>query len=152
MLEQYLIPLAPYLLTAAGMAACLCIFCSLKQELAVLRARLRRHDGDIARSSRRVLDELEEIRAQLREAEERTAQLVPPPPVRSGLNIHTRTQAIRLFRRGEEDREIALKLGLPLYEVRLLLKVHNLAVNGPAAGDPRQSDTEGPFTSLQAAS
>ena len=133
MLERYLIPLAPYFLASAGIFAWIYLFCSLKREIQGLKARLSRREAEIASASASTRNEMEEIRAQFRDAEERTAQLVPPPPVRSGLNINSRTQAIRMFRHGETAQDIAAKLGLPSYEVRLMLKVHELAANGSPA-------------------
>lgn len=133
MLERYLIPLAPYIFVTGGILAWSYLFYSLKREIQALKARLSRADAEIASASASMRSEMEEIRVQFREAEERTAQLVPPPPVRSGLNINSRTQAIRMFRHGENAQDIAAKLGLPSYEVRLMLKVHELAANDSAS-------------------
>jgi hypothetical protein len=40
-----------------------------------------------------------------------------------------------MFRHGDAEEAIASKLGLPRNEVKLLLKVHKLAVNGQPAGN-----------------
>jgi hypothetical protein len=130
MLERYFIPLAPYLFTAAGLSLCMCLFYSLKREIHGLRARLLKRDAQLDAATVELLAQIEEMRNELREAERRTAQLVPPAPPKSGLNLSRRTQVIRMFRHGDDAESIASRLGLPRNEVVLLLKVHNLAVTG----------------------
>jgi hypothetical protein len=130
MLERYLIPIAPYLFMAAGLSLCMYIFYSLKREIYALRARLLKRDAQLDAATVALLAQIEEMRNELREAEQRTAQLVPPAPPKSGLNLSRRTQVIRMSRHGEDAESIASRLGLPKNEVVLLLKVHNLAVTG----------------------
>jgi hypothetical protein len=129
MLERYLIPLAPYLLIAAGLPACMYIFYSLKREMHVLQKRLKQRESQVDSTWQNMSAEIDRMRTDLRDAEERTAQLVPPPPARSGLNVNARTQAIRMARRGEDAHQIASKLGLPANEVKLLLKIHKMAAD-----------------------
>src|SRR5581483_4579856 len=112
---------------------CMYMFYSLKCELHYLQARLDRSEAERETAASDASLQLEEMRAELRQAEQRTAQLVPPPPLKSGLNVNVRTQVIRMFRHGEAEELIATKLGLPKNEVRLLLKVHKMAVTGTAA-------------------
>jgi hypothetical protein len=126
MLERYFIPIAPYLFIAAGLSLCMYVFYALKRELHGIAARLLKRDA----ANAGLLAQIEEMRNELREAEQRTARLVPPAPPKSGLNLSRRTQAIRMFRHGEDAESIASRLGLPKNEVILLLKVHNLAVTG----------------------
>jgi hypothetical protein len=126
MLERYFIPIAPYLFIAAGLSLCMCVFYALKREIHALGARLLKRDA----ANAGLLAQIEDMRNELREAERRTAQLVPPAPPKSGLNLSRRTQAIRMFRHGADAESIASRLGLPKNEVILLLKVHNLAVTG----------------------
>jgi hypothetical protein len=130
MLERYFIPIAPYLLIACGLSLCMYMFYSLKREIHGLRTRLLKRDAVLDAATVDVLAHIEEMRNELREAEQRTAQLVPPAPPKSGLNLSSRTQVIRMFRHGEDAGNIASRLGLPKNEVALLLKVHNLAVTG----------------------
>jgi len=58
---------------------------------------------------------------------------------RPGMNLSRRSQALRLFRRGETPEQISSSLRMPAGEVRLLLKVHRLvmerAVGGPVRPD-----------------
>ena len=52
----------------------------------------------------------------------------PPPAARHGLNLSTRSQALRLHRRGTSPEQIAAELAVPPAEVRLLLKVHEIVI------------------------
>ena len=67
-------------------------------------------------------------------------------PVRPGMNLSRRSQALRLARRGESPEQIASRLGLATGEVRLLLKIHGKlmqqAIAGPLRSGPLNSDTE----------
>jgi hypothetical protein len=130
MLERYLIPLAPYALTALGFAVCL--FLSLSAE-----SRLRRYKASLGRertAETRLLRELEakvaELSERLRDAEDRAGMLAAPVPPKSGLNVNKRTEVLRLSRRGEQAENIVALLGIPKREVELLLKVYALAVPG----------------------
>ncbi|HVP46252.1 MAG TPA: hypothetical protein VMT32_06705 [Bryobacteraceae bacterium] len=63
----------------------------------------------------------------------------PAGEFRPGMNLSRRSQALRLFRRGETPEQISSSLRMPAGEVRLLLKVHRLvmerAVGGPVRPD-----------------
>ena len=130
MLERYFIPIAPYLFMTFGLSLCLYIFCSLKREIYRLRIRVEECNDERDAASKTARLQIQEMCAELRIAEERTLQLVPPAPPRAGVNLNTRTQVLRMSRHGEAEENIALKLGLPRNEVTLLLKVHKLAVAG----------------------
>ena len=114
----------------AGLSLCVFIFCSLKREILRLQNRLQDRDAERSASAQALLAQVEDMRAELRDAEQRTAQLVPPAPPRSGLNLNMRTQVLRMYRHGEGEEQIASRLGLPRTEVALLVKVHKLAADG----------------------
>jgi hypothetical protein len=61
----------------------------------------------------------------------------PALPFRSGINLSRRSQALRLYRRGETPEQIASSLMVPTGEVRLLLKVHRLVMERTMAGPSR---------------
>lgn len=143
MLERYFIPIAPYLFMTAGLSLCISIFYSLKREIHRLRSRLKERDTRQDAAARTILAQIEEMRAELRDAEERTAQLVPPAPARSSLNLNMRTQVLRMVRHGEAEEQIAARLGLPRNEVALVVKVHKLSANGPRVGTAAVSQLEG---------
>jgi hypothetical protein len=48
---------------------------------------------------------------------------------KSGINLSRRSQALRLHRRGEPAGEIAAELGIPVQEVQLLIKVHEIVMS-----------------------
>jgi hypothetical protein len=116
----------------AGLAACLGLFFALKLEIAAHR------DGQHAAVEggvSKIQAQIAGMEERLRQAEERAGVLVAPSPPRSGLNLNKRAQALRMFRRGESPDEIAACLSLPRNEVRLLVKVHRIAMDA-LAPDP----------------
>ncbi len=111
----------PLALVAAGMLGCAYLFFTLKRENAGLERRLR-FEIMALRS------ELVSLAARVEEEAERTAMFVPPTPARSGLNLSSRSQILRLHRRGDSPEQIAAELGMPRNEVELLLRVHEIMV------------------------
>jgi hypothetical protein len=53
----------------------------------------------------------------------------PTVPERSGINLSRRSQALRLHRRGEPADQIATTLGIPVQEVQLLIRVHEIVMS-----------------------
>lgn len=51
-----------------------------------------------------------------------------PSLPRPGFNLSTRSQALRMHRRGDSPGQIAAALQVPLQEVELLLKVHQIVL------------------------
>lgn len=48
-------------------------------------------------------------------------------PLRSGVNLNWRVQALRLLRRGQDIAHVSTALGVPRREIELLIRVHQLA-------------------------
>lgn len=69
---------------------------------------------------------VEGLAAQWREVH--APQQAPQAAVRNGLNLSKRSQALRLHRRGEPPERIAEQLAIPLQEVELLLKIHEIVM------------------------
>jgi len=126
MLERLWLPLSYYLLLAGGLSACLYLFLVLKREVRKLETRWSQRYQRLEGTIRSMRTELDEVKNRLREAEERAGMLVPPAPLRSGLNLSKRTQALRMAARGESPEHIAAALSLPDSEVQLLLKVQRM--------------------------
>jgi hypothetical protein len=120
MLQKYLVTVGALALIASGCVVCLSVFLALKGEIRKLRSRMANQDLSI---------KMEEMNTRLRDAEERAGMLVAPAPIRSGLNLNKRSQAIRMSRRGERPDAIAASLSLPRRQVDLLLKVHGMVRN-----------------------
>ena len=72
-----------------------------------------------------------DLAACLQELRELQRGPVPPSmaaPVKPGLNLSKRSQALRMHRRGDAPEQIAAALELHLQEVDLLLKVHRIVI------------------------
>lgn len=123
-----LITLAPFVLIAAGLVLCVYVFLTLKKETYALKGRQDNHEIKVEAALQGVRAELDQLRQSLREMEETTGMMVAPEPPRSGLNLNKRSQALRMYRRGEVSEQIATALGLPRREVDLLLKVQKIVI------------------------
>jgi len=142
--------LAAVVVVGLGLALFLALylFCTLKVEI---RAAGRRKEVATPCEMRETGGRLDPIAA-------RSGAQVPPEfepaaraepsavPVRPGMNLNRRSQALRLARRGESPEQIASRLGLPTGEVRLLLKIHGKlmqqAVARPSDAGRLKSDNE----------
>ncbi len=122
--HQWNLILAGYcLLWVAGVGLCLYLFVILKREVWRLETRWQRKQSQLEQTIEGMRAEREDLKVRLQEAEERAGMLVAPTPPRSGLNLSKRTQALRMFHRGQSPPQIAAALGVPENEVQLLLKV-----------------------------
>lgn len=129
--EGMLHPLLLYALLSAGLGLCLYLFTSLKVEIRALAKRTledRNQLQALAVALAETRDALDRLAGDLRDVEGQTGMLVPPAPVRSGLNLSKRTQVLRKHRAGEDSAAIAAALELPRAEVDLLIKVQHLAL------------------------
>ncbi len=131
-----------YTLLAVSLALCLHLFITLKREIqaghrkqATLEAALKRMNTGIG-----------EVATKLAETEERTTLLVAPTPPRAGLNLGTRSQALRMSRRGDTAQQIAAALGIPEREVELLLKVQRIVMEAGAGPFPDAGPAKTPLT------
>lgn len=116
-------------LVAAGLLLCLVLFLFAKLELARLSRRLEREAREARASIETLRQSLTEMQLAVRDIEERTGVLAPPAPPRSGMNLTTRAQALRMLRRGETPERIAAALHVPEHEIRLLVKVQELTAS-----------------------
>ena len=130
MLERYLIPLAPYALTAAGCIVGLFFLLSFEKEVHRLKSKLGRRQSGEQAATRDLKLQIQQLNERLRDTEERAGIVIAPPSPRASLNLNKRTQVLRMSRRGERAENIAASLSLPRREVELLLKIHGLVVNG----------------------
>jgi hypothetical protein len=135
--EGMLHPLLLYALLSTGLGLCLYLFTSLKAEI---RALVKRATEDrsqlqaLAVALAEARDALDRVAGNLRDVEGQTGMLVPPAPIRSGLNLSKRTQVLRKHRAGEDPAAIAAALELPRAEVDLLIKVQRLALEQVTPG------------------
>jgi hypothetical protein len=112
-------------LLAAGLAAVLALFLSVKQEIHV-HARKNRARMDT------FLQQLQDARLS---AENRARENEPASPhaaFRSGMNLNKRVQAERLLHRGEDVGHVAAALGVLRCEIELLVHVQKLSARRAA--------------------
>jgi hypothetical protein len=124
-------PLLSYLLLGLGLGACLHLFISLNRDIRAQRRKQNAIEAAIGLLS----VEFAEVKRAVEEAESRTGVLVAPTPPRAGVNLTTRSQALRMYRRGETIQRIAAALEVPEQEVELLIKVQRLALDAPLPED-----------------
>lgn len=88
-----------------------------------------REEQDAAIAS--LQERLESLAAQIQELRVQSAAggRAPAAPSGGAINLSRRSQALRLRRRGEEPAQIAAALEIPLQEVQLLLKVHEIVMS-----------------------
>lgn len=72
---------------------------------------------------------LDELTAEVQDLGRQPPITVAAGKPRAGLNLTTRTQVLRLHRRGESAEQIASILEIPKQEVDLLLKVHRIVLS-----------------------
>ncbi len=118
-------------LLVAGMGACVYLFSTFKHDLRTAEKRWAKRFETALAEAGSLRAELEEARERMHETEENARLLVAPQPALSGLNLGKRSQAIRMFRRGEKADQIAAALRLPTREVELLIKVHRIVLSAP---------------------
>ncbi|MBZ5723581.1 MAG: DUF2802 domain-containing protein [Acidobacteriia bacterium] len=124
--------LAFVLISAAALAAGAASVCFLfraraASHIAVARAAAIQKE---CRAALKLLrEELDAVTAQLRELQQQPPLMVAPSAPRPGFNLTSRSQALRMHRRGDAPDQIAAALELPLQEVDLLLKVHRIVLS-----------------------
>ncbi len=127
-----------YLLLGLGLGACLHLFVSLNREIRAERRKQHALEAAIGLLS----VEFTEVKRALEEAESRTGVLVAPTPPRAGVNLTIRSQALRMYRRGETIQRISAALEVPEQEVELLIKVQQMSLDAPLPEDaPPEAQT-----------
>ncbi len=125
--------LAAYLLSISGVGLAAFLFLQLKRAQQETQARWNKRQQLLLTELGQLRGLVQDLRERADEAERR-AEIGNGPSIPStGLNLSRRTQALRLFRRGERPEQVAATLGMPLGEVELLKKVQRiLALDGTA--------------------
>ncbi len=122
--------LAAIFLAAVGLSA-LSFFALLRAQ-ALIRGAESRAKTEQERCRAR-LESLQEshiqLAAEVREIRDQPQIALTPGSPKPGLNLTTRSQALRMHRRGEPPDRIAAALDIPRQEVDLLLKVHRIVIS-----------------------
>ena len=123
-LEWILSPVTQCAIFAIGLGLAVYLFLTLKIEIRAAAGRERRDqpEGEI----RQLRVQVEELAARQRVNEEWTSALAAPAAPPSGFHLNRRSQALRLYRRGESQDHIASSLGMASGEVGLLVKIHKI--------------------------
>jgi DNA-binding NarL/FixJ family response regulator len=113
-------------------AVVLCVFVSIsfKRDIRRIHQSYQVNRNATEVQLRALAGRLESLDQTVKELEKKTAaipQLSPPKP---GMTESRRVQVLRMYKRGERTEQIAAALGLPLNEVDLLVKVHQLVHPG----------------------
>jgi hypothetical protein len=116
-------PVFTYGLLAVGIALCLYLFVTVKQDLQRIHLQHRRAEADLDHLLGEVSAKLGTTNRIALELEEALAKLPQMSDPRPGMNISRRTQVLRMHRRGERPEQISAALRIPLNEVELLLKL-----------------------------
>jgi len=115
-----------YALVVISLGLCMYLFFSAKREIRRLQLRMKQQNVLLQEAYDRMEFAVEQLRKQFEELEGKAGEMVPP--AKSGMNLNKRTQAARMFRRGERPEQIAAALSLPQNEVALLLKIHQVSI------------------------
>jgi hypothetical protein len=115
--------LAPYFLMTVGLGAGLCLFFTLKKEIALLRAECSHNTSGRNAEPRASEEERADPRCGL-------DRLVPRPGAAAPVGLVAgklpKDRILRLYEQGESPAAIAQSLELPEGQVKLLLKVKRL--------------------------
>lgn len=111
--------------TGVGVAIRTCL--ALRREVDWLREDHGMRVGELERAIEKLAWDVEAAVRAAKEMERAMEALPAAGPPRPGMNVSRRIQVLRLFRQGERPEQIAAALGVPLNEVELLLKVHQIA-------------------------
>jgi hypothetical protein len=117
-----------YALVVISLGLCMYLFFSTKREIRRVQLRMKQQNVLLQEAYDRMEFAIEQLKGQFHELEGKAGELVPPSPAKSGMNLNKRTQAARMFRRGERPEQIAAALSLPQNEVALLLRVHQASM------------------------
>ena len=125
-MDWILHPGISYLLLVVGGGTCLFLFRSMRREIRAVELRSAKELDTFAIECRMRLESMER---QCAEALDRSQQLVPPIPPRSGLNLNKRSHALDMLRRGDSVDRIATVLAVPRGEIELLVKMQRIALS-----------------------
>ncbi|MBI4891945.1 MAG: hypothetical protein HY821_15065 [Acidobacteria bacterium] len=120
--------MVPLTASAATMLACIALFFSVKRENAAIKRRAQLERESFTASLENLRRALGRLEAGQAERDEPITFSMPMTVPGESINIGKRSQALRLFRRGETPEKIATALKIPQNEVELLVKVHRTVV------------------------
>lgn len=131
-MNPLLIPLA--VVCSVGLAAVALSFLAILQTASsrrTLDARVKSRQVQWEAALQATKEAVKELTTQVHQIESQSLP-APVPHLRPGFNLSTRSQALRMHRRGENAAQIAASLQVSAQEVELLLKVHQIVLQNLA--------------------
>ena len=131
-MNPLLIPLA--VVCSFGLAAVALSFLAILQTASsrrALDARAKTRQAQWEAALQATKEAVKDLTMQVQQIESQSLP-APVPHLRSGFNLSTRSQALRMHRRGESASQIAAALQVSVQEVELLLKVHQIVLQNLA--------------------
>lgn len=95
----------------------------------ILERRVRAGQTNFEAALQSTQQTMDGLAAEVRDLQQQPALATMPALPRAGLNFSTRSQALRMHRRGDAPAQIAAALEVPLQEIELLLKVHRIVLD-----------------------
>lgn len=117
---------APYLVAIASLGVACFLFIEMKRLQNEFQLRWNKRQQLLQSELGKTRSQLQELMKRVEEAERRAEISGAPPSELKGINLNRRTQAMRLFRRGESAAQVAATLGLPQCQTELLQKVQRI--------------------------
>ncbi len=125
---------APYLAAVTGIGIALFLFIEMKKMQQDFQTRWNKRQQMLQSELGKTRSLLQELVQRVDEAERRVEIAGAPQQNLKSINLNRRTQAMRMFRRGESAEQVAANLGVPPCQTELLLKVHRILSAKAAAG------------------
>ncbi|MBL8176356.1 MAG: hypothetical protein JNK48_16895 [Bryobacterales bacterium] len=116
----------PYLVAVAALGATLFLFLEMKRMQNDFQTRWNKRQQLVQSELGKTRSQLQELVQRVEEAERRAETAGAPPSGLKSINLNRRSQAMRLFRRGESPAQVSATLGLPQCQAELLLKVQRI--------------------------
>ena len=110
----------------AGVALSFAAILNARSSVRVVDQRARARQAQLEAEVASAKETVDELTTEVHQFREQSPAAAPMP--RSGFNLSTRSQALRMHRRGDSPGQIAAALQVPLQEVELLLKVHRIVL------------------------
>ena len=112
----------------AGVALSFAAILQASSSRRVLERRATARHAELEAAFESAKEAVSSLETKIHQIEEQTPPS-PPAPARPGFNLSTRSQALRMHRRGDTPGQIAAALRIPVQEVELLLKVHRIVLD-----------------------
>ena len=122
-----------YLIGAGGLTLAVFLLLGMKRMQIDFQSRWSKRQQTLQSEIGKLRGQLQDLAQRLEDAERRAELCGTAQSNLKGINLNRRTEAMRMFRRGENAAQVASNLGIPQCQTELLLKVHRI-LSANAAG------------------